>query len=71
MEQIERTDPIRVGDRWMNRFSGEMVTITSYREGKDVDYKKDNAVVIIETNLFMNRFTKPEHIFHRQYKKVK
>lgn len=61
---------IRIGERWVNRFSGKKVTITGYEPGKDVDYVKDNPMYIAELNRIISQFTKPEHIFTRQYEKI-
>jgi hypothetical protein len=61
---------IRVGERWVNRFSGKKVTITGYDPGRDVDYMKDNPMYIVELNKSFSHFTKPEHIFLRQYEKI-
>lgn len=64
-------DRITVGDKWVNRFSNEKVTVTSYREGYDVDYIKENPTKIPELRMMISSFTKPEHIFYRQYIKIK
>jgi hypothetical protein len=64
-------DIIRVGEKWVNRFSNEAVTVIAHNEGKDVDYVRHNPTCIPELKMILSSFTKPEHIFHRQYKKIK
>jgi hypothetical protein len=62
--------PIKKGEKWVNRFSGQKVTISQHIEGKSVDYIKDNPTMIPELNIIISSFTKPEHIFLRQYEKL-
>lgn len=59
---------INIGEVWINRFSGEKVTILGRVSGL-VDYVRQNPIKLEEPVRYMSAFTKPEHVFLSSYYK--